>query len=123
MEDAEEKVEPAAKKAKTAKGKAKPAPKAKAEPKAKAAPKTKAAKAAPPASKKEQASAGPSKRVVDRSCPQKGSMEIYQNFTVKLNQTNIGGGKNNNKFYIIQLLSNGSSFLLWTRWGRVGEVH
>ena len=37
-----------------------------------------------------------------------------------LNQTNIG--HNNNKFYIIQLLSShhGASHL-WTRWGRVGE--
>ena len=26
-----------------------------------------------------------------------------------------------NKFYVIQLLSNGPSFHVWTRWGRVGE--
>lgn len=39
-----------------------------------------------------------------------------------LNQTNIGG--NNNKFYVIQLLEDvatGTTFTVWTRWGRVGE--
>ena len=36
-----------------------------------------------------------------------------------LNQTNIG--HNNNKFYVIQLLARGSSYYVWTRWGRVGE--
>eukprot|EP01117_Protostelium_nocturnum_P006844 TRINITY_DN2453_c1_g1_i6.p1 TRINITY_DN2453_c1_g1~~TRINITY_DN2453_c1_g1_i6.p1 ORF type:complete len:470 (-),score=169.93 TRINITY_DN2453_c1_g1_i6:79-1488(-) len=39
-----------------------------------------------------------------------------------LNQTNIGN--NNNKFYVIQLLErdNKSDYVLWTRWGRVGNT-
>ena len=39
-----------------------------------------------------------------------------------LNQTNIG--HNNNKFYVIQVLrsSVGTNYIVWTRWGRVGEV-
>lgn len=40
-------------------------------------------------------------------------------YTVKLNQTNVGG--NNNKFYIINLLTKESHYWVWTRWGRVGE--
>ncbi len=30
--------------------------------------------------------------------------------------------QNNNKYYIIQALSSGTSNYLWTRWGRVGKV-
>ncbi|KAK7909660.1 hypothetical protein WMY93_014344 [Mugilogobius chulae] len=38
-----------------------------------------------------------------------------------LNQTNIG--HNNNKFYVIQLITKGPKcFHTWTRWGRVGET-
>jgi len=42
---------------------------------------------------------------------------------VKLMQTNIGGGQNNNKFYIIQVLQevNTGKFFAWNRWGRLGE--
>lgn len=36
-----------------------------------------------------------------------------------LNQTNLA--QNNNKFYVIQLLTDGSKFFVWNRWGRVGE--
>jgi poly [ADP-ribose] polymerase len=36
-----------------------------------------------------------------------------------LNQTNVG--QNNNKFYVIQVLTNGSSYWSFNRWGRVGE--
>jgi poly [ADP-ribose] polymerase len=36
-----------------------------------------------------------------------------------LNQTNIGA--NNNKFYVIQVLTKGGKHYAWTRWGRVGE--
>lgn len=36
-----------------------------------------------------------------------------------LNQTN--SGKNNNKFYRLQLLKSNGQFFCWTRWGRVGE--
>ncbi|KAF1835861.1 PARP-domain-containing protein [Decorospora gaudefroyi] len=40
-------------------------------------------------------------------------------FDASLNQTNSDA--NNNKFYIIQVLTDGSRFQTWTRWGRVGE--
>lgn len=42
-------------------------------------------------------------------------------FDASLNQTNVGA--NNNKFYRVQLLESrhGSGFIVWTRWGRVGE--
>ncbi|KAI0985382.1 hypothetical protein GJ496_004262 [Pomphorhynchus laevis] len=36
-----------------------------------------------------------------------------------LNQTNVG--KNNNKFYVIQLLTGNSEFRIFKRWGRIGE--
>ncbi|KAG9223226.1 hypothetical protein CCMSSC00406_0000085 [Pleurotus cornucopiae] len=41
-----------------------------------------------------------------------------------LNQTDVSGGSNKNKFYVIQLLhpiSNNNTCVLFTRWGRVGE--
>eukprot|EP00731_Ephydatia_muelleri_P003429 Em0001g3429a len=46
---------------------------------------------------------------------------VVDDWDCMLNQTNIG--QNNNKFYVIQLLKTvfGSSYTLWTRWGRVGE--
>jgi poly [ADP-ribose] polymerase len=55
----------------------------------------------------------------DRLIPSGDSYKIYQDYTTKLMQTNIGG--NNNKFYIAQVLQNGGSYALWTRWGRLGE--
>ncbi|XP_066207360.1 protein mono-ADP-ribosyltransferase PARP3 isoform X1 [Saccopteryx leptura] len=59
---------------------------------------------------------------VDPSCPLSRSpgAQVYGDYDCTLNQTNIGN--NNNKFYIIQLLQDGDSFLCWNRWGRVGEV-
>ncbi|KAJ3603227.1 hypothetical protein NHX12_030969 [Muraenolepis orangiensis] len=39
-----------------------------------------------------------------------------------LNQTNIQDNRNNNKFYVIQVLKAGKSYYCWSRWGRVGEV-
>lgn len=55
----------------------------------------------------------------DSRVPNAASFDIVGDCTVKLNQTNIGG--NNNKFYIIQALKNGSKYYVWNRWGRVGE--
>lgn len=46
---------------------------------------------------------------------------VYPGHGVMLNQTNLTGGNNNNKFYVIQLLESGGSYAVWTRWGRVGE--
>ncbi|KAK4185888.1 putative poly polymerase 2 [Podospora australis] len=40
-------------------------------------------------------------------------------YDASLNQTNASN--NNNKFYRIQLLVQGSTYRTWTRWGRVGE--
>eukprot|EP00294_Goniomonas_avonlea_P012894 CAMPEP_0114554936 /NCGR_PEP_ID=MMETSP0114-20121206/8477_1 /TAXON_ID=31324 /ORGANISM="Goniomonas sp, Strain m" /LENGTH=645 /DNA_ID=CAMNT_0001740019 /DNA_START=6 /DNA_END=1943 /DNA_ORIENTATION=- len=46
--------------------------------------------------------------------------EVYN---CMLNQTNIGAGQNNNKFYVIQALEadGGGGYAVFTRWGRVGE--
>ncbi|KAI8606428.1 poly polymerase catalytic domain-containing protein, partial [Dissophora ornata] len=60
---------------------------------------------------------------VDRSCTLPAQYSVYVDDTVawnaRLNQTNIG--QNNNKFYMIQLLAAPSkSYVVFTRWGRVG---
>uniref|UniRef100_A0A8I3X9L3 Poly [ADP-ribose] polymerase n=1 Tax=Callithrix jacchus TaxID=9483 RepID=A0A8I3X9L3_CALJA len=59
---------------------------------------------------------------VDPTCPLSSNPEtqVHEDYDCTLNQTNIG--KNNNKFYVIQLLQDGSRFACWTRWGRVGEL-
>ncbi|KAF7367385.1 Poly [ADP-ribose] polymerase [Mycena sanguinolenta] len=53
--------------------------------------------------------------------------QVYSNgegvWDAMLNQTNIEGGNNNNKYYVLQLLhpiGNDSQSILFTRWGRVG---
>lgn len=56
---------------------------------------------------------------VDDNCPLKGAA-VHEDYDCILNQTNIGA--NNNKFYVIQLLTKGGKFYAWTRWGRVGET-
>ncbi|XP_054575498.1 protein mono-ADP-ribosyltransferase PARP3-like [Eptesicus fuscus] len=58
---------------------------------------------------------------VDDLCPLSCNpgTQVYQDYDCTLNQTNIG--KNNNKFYIIQLLEDGGRFACWNRWGRVGN--
>ncbi|KUI70443.1 Poly [ADP-ribose] polymerase 2 [Cytospora mali] len=60
---------------------------------------------------------------VDEYCPYTG-YKVYIGddnviWDAALNQTNAG--KNNNKFYRIQLLDGGQIYKTWTRWGRVGE--
>ncbi|KAG8746593.1 hypothetical protein FRC10_004445 [Ceratobasidium sp. 414] len=48
--------------------------------------------------------------------------EVYAGL---LNQTNLDGNNNNNKFYVLQLLhpqNDSANCLLFTRWGRVGET-
>ncbi|XP_069500129.1 protein mono-ADP-ribosyltransferase PARP3-like isoform X1 [Ambystoma mexicanum] len=59
------------------------------------------------------------KAKVDSACPV-GNGEVYEDYDCMLNQTNIG--HNNNKFYIIQLIGQGSRYSCWNRWGRVGEI-
>lgn len=110
-----------------------PAPKAPA-PKAAAAKKGKAAKAeaAPePASKSDAMAKLKGKTsgklrpnaAVDSGVPGASTYKVYSNseetFDAMLNQTNIG--QNNNKFYVIQILTRGGAFYTWNRWGRVGE--
>jgi len=55
--------------------------------------------------------------------PGGASLAVHEAYDVKLMQTNIGGGQNNNKFYIIQVLASASEgkFFCWNRWGRLGE--
>ena len=63
---------------------------------------------------------------VDPSCPIAEKCHVYETgkdtFDILLNQTNIA--KNNNKYYIIQLLASDATpteYYCWNRWGRVGE--
>ncbi|CAE6520139.1 unnamed protein product [Rhizoctonia solani] len=47
-----------------------------------------------------------------------------ETYAALLNQTNLDGSNNNNKFYVLQLLhpkSDPTNSVLFTRWGRVGE--
>ncbi|OLQ02258.1 Poly [ADP-ribose] polymerase 3 [Symbiodinium microadriaticum] len=64
-------------------------------------------------------SGGGGKKVVDKLVPGAGGFKVYEDYSVKLNQTNVDG--NNNKYYIIQLLTGHGEYHTWNRWGRVGE--
>ncbi|KAI8932727.1 hypothetical protein NX059_010218 [Plenodomus lindquistii] len=60
---------------------------------------------------------------IDEYCPL-NSYQVYIDndgtiWDASLNQTNSSA--NNNKFYKVQTLTNGSDYKTWTRWGRVGE--
>ncbi|XP_060241336.1 protein mono-ADP-ribosyltransferase PARP3-like isoform X2 [Meriones unguiculatus] len=59
---------------------------------------------------------------VDPKCPlsRNPGIQVHEDYSCTLNQTNIG--KNNNKFYIIQLREEGGRFIYWNHWGRVGDV-
>jgi poly [ADP-ribose] polymerase len=90
-------------------------------------PKKKKGKETAPATKavKQEASAsgeGSRQRHADRAVPDAAVFSVYRDFDIKLNQTNIDHGDNNNKFYIIQVLQGKGSFWHWNRWGRVGET-
>ena len=61
----------------------------------------------------------PKKRKVDGYAYLGPACSVVDDWDCMLNQTNIG--QNNNKFYVIQLLQSYSSYVLFTRWGRVGE--
>ncbi|CAN9093440.1 unnamed protein product [Alternaria alternata] len=61
---------------------------------------------------------------VDEFCPLANYQVYIDNsdgtiYDASLNQTNSGA--NNNKFYIAQILTNGTKYQTWTRWGRVGD--
>ncbi|KAM8930240.1 protein mono-ADP-ribosyltransferase PARP3 [Pelodytes ibericus] len=62
------------------------------------------------------------KAKVDTNCPlsSQRDCEVYEDYDCMLNQTNIG--HNNNKFYVIQLVTVNGNYFCWNRWGRVGET-
>lgn len=61
--------------------------------------------------------------IIDEHCTVTGELICNQNkvYTCTLNQTDICNGKNTNKFYIIQLINDGKNYVLYTRYGRIGE--
>lgn len=77
--------------------------------------------AAPAAAPSTPFSPGGRKFPADRLVPGREDKRVYEEYSCKLNQTNIGG--NNNKYYIIQVLeqSGGGAYWAWNRWGRIGE--
>ncbi|KAF7340130.1 Poly [ADP-ribose] polymerase [Mycena venus] len=67
------------------------------------------------------------KAPVDSCSGKVNTHQVYSNdegvWDAMLNQTNIDGSNNNNKFYVLQLLhpiGNDAQCILYTRWGRVG---
>lgn len=63
---------------------------------------------------------GSGKRTVDSGCTKPG-LSVIGDHSIKLNQTHIEAGKNNNKYYIIQALHGSGQYFCWQRWGRVGH--
>lgn len=55
---------------------------------------------------------------VDSKCTL-SNVRLYENYSATLNLSDIS--KNSNKFYIIQIITDGQKFYVWTRYGRVGE--
>jgi len=64
-------------------------------------------------------SGGAGSRAVDSRVPNASNLKVFEDYSVKLNQTHIDA--NNNKFYIIQCLHGDGKYYAWNRWGRVGE--
>lgn len=61
--------------------------------------------------------------IIDEYCTHQNAEIIKHNnvvYSCTLNQTDIKTNKN--KFYIMQLLNNSGTIVLYTRWGRVGEM-
>lgn len=60
-------------------------------------------------------------QIIDEHCPIKGELIEHNGkvYSCTLNQTDIDANKN--KFYIMQLIKNGTDYTLYTRWGRVSE--
>eukprot|EP00434_Breviolum_minutum_P001435 symbB.v1.2.001263.t1/scaffold65.1/size366479/10 len=82
----------------------------------KAAPAASSAAVTPPAKKAKGAN---TPRPVDSEVPNRDKYSVVDDWSVLLNQTNVGA--NNNKFYRIQLLKDDADkVFLYTRWGRVG---
>jgi len=61
-------------------------------------------------------------RPVDAAVPNRDTFSVADDWSVLLNQTNVGA--NNNKFYRIQVLQDTKKkeFYCWTHWGRVGAA-
>lgn len=55
---------------------------------------------------------------VDEYCDVSGA-SVYKNYSCTLSQANIE--KNANKFYIMQIVTNGTDFWLYYRYGRIGD--
>ena len=55
----------------------------------------------------------PTSRKKDSYCTLDG--QVFEDYDCMLNQTNIG--QNNNKFYVIQIIQDGSNFYTYNRWG------
>lgn len=47
-------------------------------------------------------------------------MEVHEDFACVLNQSSIGIILN--KFFVIQVLTDGSKYYEFARWGRVGDI-
>ena len=51
-----------------------------------------------------------------------GGWSVHADYDIKLMQADVKDGRNNNKFYVIQVLqSSDGSYAAFNRWGRVGE--
>jgi poly [ADP-ribose] polymerase 2/3/4 len=60
--------------------------------------------------------------IIDEHCKVTGTL-VEKNgiiYSCILNQTDIDANKN--KFYVMQLIKNGSNIILYTRWGRISET-
>jgi poly [ADP-ribose] polymerase 2/3/4 len=57
--------------------------------------------------------------LIDENCPLRGA-QIYGDYSCTLNNVNIA--KNENKFYLMQLLLLNGHAHVWKRWGRVGMI-
>mmetsp|Transcript_104369 Transcript_104369/g.196437 ORF Transcript_104369/g.196437 Transcript_104369/m.196437 type:complete len:703 (-) Transcript_104369:81-2189(-) len=81
--------------------------------KRKAAESASSSSSAPPAKKAKGA------KPVDGTVPNRENYAVVDDWSVLLNQTNVGA--NNNKFYKIQVLKKSSGeYFCWQHWGRVG---
>lgn len=58
--------------------------------------------------------------VLDQHCTQYSGAEVVDPYDCTLNQTDLKTNKN--KFYIMQVINNGSSHYLYIRYGRIGEI-
>lgn len=61
--------------------------------------------------------------MIDIYCTETGELVVHNNniYSCTLNQTDICGSSNTNKFYIMQLINDGYNTSLYTRYGRIGE--